>query len=483
MARIDNLTNFLTDVANAIRGKKGTTGEIPASSFDTEIASITTSTTEDLSAELTEQTNLLTQQGTTIDEILESLQDKVAGGEISLQEKTVTPTTSEQEVTADSNYDGLSKVTVNAMPTTTQATPSISVSSSGLITASSTQSAGYVSAGTKSTTKQLTTKGATTWTPKTSNQTIASGTYLTGTQTIKGDSNLVASNIKSGVSIFGVTGTLEESVTEDLTSEFNDYESALSTQEATIDDIMTALQGKGVGGEITPTGEITITENGDYDVTEYATAKVNVVADTSELEDAFIQKTISGNYSNDRITKVGYGSFYEDTALTGFDAPNVTKVVDYAFRGCSNLVSVNMPLITSAGVSAFYQIAVENIYFPELTTMGTYTFGGSSKNKTINLPKLKIVQSNGFRQNTGCTKIDLGACTNIYATGFYNMSGLVDLIIRTSSVCTLANINAFSGCSSLESIWVPDDLVDSYKTATNWSTYADKFKPLSELEV
>lgn len=50
------------------------------------------------------------------------------------------------------------------------------------------------------------TKGATTYTPKTSDQTIDSGTYLTGTQTIKGDSNLVAGNIKSGVSIFGVTG-------------------------------------------------------------------------------------------------------------------------------------------------------------------------------------------------------------------------------------------------------------------------------------
>lgn len=44
-------------------------------------------------------------------------------------------------------------------------------------------------------------------TPSTSNKTIASGRYLTGTQTIEGDSNLKAENIKSGVSIFGVTGT------------------------------------------------------------------------------------------------------------------------------------------------------------------------------------------------------------------------------------------------------------------------------------
>lgn len=40
MARTDTLGNFLTDVATAIRNKKGTTGTIPASNFDTEIASI-----------------------------------------------------------------------------------------------------------------------------------------------------------------------------------------------------------------------------------------------------------------------------------------------------------------------------------------------------------------------------------------------------------------------------------------------------------
>lgn len=94
-----------------------------------------------------------------------------------------------------------------AVATATQATPSISVSTSGLITASATQTAGYVAAGTKSATKQMTVQAAQTITPGTSNKTIASGRYLTGTQTIKGDSNLTAANIKKGVSIFGVSGS------------------------------------------------------------------------------------------------------------------------------------------------------------------------------------------------------------------------------------------------------------------------------------
>lgn len=74
-------------------------------------------------------------------------------------------------------------------------------------------SAGYVAAGTAtnssvSLTASVTTKGAATYTPGTSAQTIASGTYLTGAQTISGDANLTAANIKSGVSIFGVDGSL-----------------------------------------------------------------------------------------------------------------------------------------------------------------------------------------------------------------------------------------------------------------------------------
>jgi hypothetical protein len=84
-------------------------------------------------------------------------------------------------------------------------------------------SAGYVSSGTAgnvlvSLNASVTTKAARTITPSTSNQTIASGTYLTGTQTISGDADLVARNIKTGVQIFSVTG----SYTSDATARAGD---------------------------------------------------------------------------------------------------------------------------------------------------------------------------------------------------------------------------------------------------------------------
>lgn len=93
-----------------------------------------------------------------------------------LQSKTVSPSESAQKIKADNGYDGLSQVTVNAVSRT------------------------YVGSG-------VTKKSAATYTPGTSDQNIASGQYLNGTKTIKGDNNLTAGNIRNGVKIFNVTGT------------------------------------------------------------------------------------------------------------------------------------------------------------------------------------------------------------------------------------------------------------------------------------
>lgn len=128
---------------------------------------------------------------------------------ITTQTKSTTPSTSSQTISADTGKV-LKSVTVGAMSAGALSTPSISVSSSGVITATSgISTAGYLSTSTsKSNTKSLTTQSGTTITPGTSTKTaVSSGRYTTGTVYVSGDSNLVSSNIKSGVSIFGVSGS------------------------------------------------------------------------------------------------------------------------------------------------------------------------------------------------------------------------------------------------------------------------------------
>ena len=107
-------------------------------------------------------------------------------------------TVSDATVTAPAGW--YKQAASKAVSTATQATPSISVNSSGLITASATQSAGYVPAGTKSATKQLTRQAAKTVTPTKSEQTaVAAGVYTTGAVKVSKipDSYIIPSGTKS----------------------------------------------------------------------------------------------------------------------------------------------------------------------------------------------------------------------------------------------------------------------------------------------
>ena len=82
----------------------------------------------------------------------------------------------------------------------------------------------------------------------------------------------------------------------------------------------------------------------------------------------------------------------------------------------------------------------------------------------------------------GCAGIDyyeipanvesVGSCANAYSLA---------IIKCLPTTPPTLSANAFSGAYKLEKIYVPDESVDAYKAASNWSTYASKIFGLSEL--
>ena len=128
---------------------------------------------------------------------------------------------------------------------------------------------------------------------------------------------------------------------------------------------------------------------------------------------SIIDKSISGSFESDLFLNVRDYAFYSCSNLTSVSLPNATSIGEYVFQNCKGLTSVS---------------------FPNATSIGNYAFRDCSSLITI------YVGTN------------------------------------TSTVCTLSSTSAFTNCTNLTNIYVPASLVDSYKSATNWSRFASKIK-------
>jgi hypothetical protein len=115
------------------------------------------------------------------------------------------------------------------------------------------------------------TKAAATITPTTTDQTIASGVITTGVQTIKGDANLLAANIKSGISIFGIAGTYDPVTLIAGTSYLLYGSDTAISNTTTTNTLMKSSICNYVGGTVTVSFNL---EN--YNATYSATAQIYV---------------------------------------------------------------------------------------------------------------------------------------------------------------------------------------------------------------
>ena len=97
--------------------------------------------------------------------------------------------------------------------------------------------------------------------------------------------------------------------------------------------------------------------------------------------------------------------------------------------------------------------------------------------ENISLPWCKSIGAAAFMSCTTLSSITLSNCSIIDEMAFQNCTLLSTVELLSLTVCSLANSNAFTGtpiANSTGSIFVPGNLVESYKAAENWSYYSNR---------
>ena len=157
------------------------------------------------------------------------------------------------------------------------------------------------------------------------------------------------------------------------------------------------------------------------------------------------------------VTSIEKNTFNYCCSLASITIPDsVTSIGQYAFHNCYPLASITIPNgVTSIGRYVFANCySLVSITIPDgVTSIGNSTFNSCYSLASITIPK-------------DVTSIGDSMFSKCYGVAFYDFS-------NHTSVPTLANTNAFTGISADCQIRVPASLVDAWKAATNWSTYAD----------
>lgn len=246
---------------------------------------------------------------------------------------------------------------------------------------------------------------------------------------------------------------------------------------------------EGGGGYPEPTGKITITENGtDINVKDYATADVDV-SSSFAINDAsylFAEGARLDEYDkymsslSDSVTST-YRMFYY---VDAFERPIDTRTFDlsklktsnvnnmeYMFGLCSKLESIDVSHFDTR------KVITMSCMFNQCVSLLSLDLSNFDMSSTWDLSGLVNSCRSLESLIMGTDTTDYSKIYNTAAI-FSGCTNLNTVTIRGINVLPITNSNAFTYLKSDCKFYVPANLVDSYKAATNWSTRANYIYPI-----
>ena len=172
---------------------------------------------------------------------------------------------------------------------------------------------------------------------------------------------------------------------------------------------------------------------------------------------------------------------------------NGTTTLATAGKCCDRNIDVNTNVPTYEADVAEQKAITDGILNRSITEyvnnsvseLGLYALAYYTKMTKIRCDAVEEMENYSVRYCTSLTEARFDSAKTIKAQVFQNCNKLTKLILGSPSLCELTNANSFNLTPMADGtgyVYVPDNLVDAYKTATNWSAFADKIKPISELE-
>ena len=245
------------------------------------------------------------------------------------------------------------------------------------------------------------------------------------------------------------------------------------------------------------------------DGTGITVAQAAIVTDLNEkFKSATNITTFTELSAFNNLTEITNYQFNNCTNLINIDTSKIKKIGGHnAFSNCTLLQSVNLMNCTYLGDETFYKcLSLESLGdTSKIEYLGDSVFVNCKSLKiNVNLPNLKEIHS-GF-SNSGIVSIDnLGSITTVGTlcascknlktvilpetltsiTGqiFDSCSSLLWIKLLSETVVSLTNTSWADSTNSTFKIYVPDDLVESYKVATNWSNRASQIIALSTFAI